>query len=180
MTGGRLEAGSEPLAGAALDALESQRSWWTRAHLFAEVARLTDAPVRESIELDVERIAERCVVLEVDDDDTYAQLDRQEMTSPRIIAAEQFVLGEADRCADWTIEARPDPKLAAKKELRHLLRSIDDGKPIADGNLTLGALLTEWDSKVLAGRDISGSTLMRHRWAWGSCGRNSAAPASAR
>ncbi len=56
---------------------------------------------------------------------------------------------------------------AAKKELRHLLRSIDDGKPIADGNLTLGALLTEWDSKVLAGRDISGSTLMRHRWALG-------------
>lgn len=56
---------------------------------------------------------------------------------------------------------------AAKKELRRLLRSIDDGRPIADGNLTLGALLTEWDSKVLAGRDISGSTLMRHRWALG-------------
>lgn len=56
---------------------------------------------------------------------------------------------------------------AATKELRRLLRSIDDGKPIADGNLTLGALLTEWDSKVLAGRDISGSTLMRHRWALG-------------
>jgi hypothetical protein len=69
---------------------------------------------------------------------------------------------------------------AAKKELRHLLRSIDDGKPIADGNLTLGALLTEWDSKVLAGRDISGSTLMRHRWALGILRADSAAPASAR
>ena len=111
VTGGRLEAGSEQLAVAALDALESQRSWWTRAHLFAEVARLTDAPVREAIELDVERIVERCVVLEVDDDDAYAQLDAQKMTSPRIIAAEQFVLSEADRPADWTIEARPDPKL---------------------------------------------------------------------
>jgi hypothetical protein len=111
VTGGRLGAGSEQLAVAVLDALESQRSWWTRAHLFAEVARLTDAPVRESIELDVERIVERCVLLEVDDDDAYAQLDGQKMTSPRIIAAEQFVLGEADRAADWTIEARPDPKL---------------------------------------------------------------------
>ncbi|MGB9346774.1 MAG: hypothetical protein WCA90_12135 [Ilumatobacteraceae bacterium] len=39
---------------------------------------------------------------------------------------------------------------AAKKELRLLLRSIDDGKPVTDGNLTLGALLTEWDSEVLA------------------------------
>ena len=112
VTGGRLEAGSEPLAVAALDALESQRSWWTRTHLFAEVARLTDAPIRESIELDVERIVgERCVLLEVDNDDTYAQLDGQKMTSPRIIAAEKFVLGEADRAADWTIEARPDPRL---------------------------------------------------------------------
>jgi hypothetical protein len=111
VTGGRLEAGSERLAVAALDALESQRSWWTRAHLFAEVARLTDAPVREAIELDVERIVARCVVLEVDDDDAYAQLDAQKMTSPRIIAAERFVLGEADRAADWTIKARLDPKL---------------------------------------------------------------------
>jgi hypothetical protein len=111
VTGGRLEAGSEQLAVAVLDALESQRSWWTRAHLFAEVARLTDTPVRESIELDVERIVERCVLLEVDDDDAYAQLDAQKMTSPRIVAAERFVLGEADRPGDWTIEARPDPDL---------------------------------------------------------------------
>jgi energy-coupling factor transporter ATP-binding protein EcfA2 len=51
------------------------------------------------------------VLLEVDDDDVYAQVAAQKMTSPRIIAAEQFVLGEAQRPADWTIDARPDPKL---------------------------------------------------------------------
>lgn len=111
VTGGRLQAGSEQLAVAALDALESQRSWWTRAHLFAEVARLSDTPSRESIEMDVESIVGRCELLEVDNDDAYAQLDAQKMTSPRIIAAEQFVLEEARRPADWTIEARPDPKL---------------------------------------------------------------------
>jgi conjugative relaxase-like TrwC/TraI family protein len=111
VTGGRLVAGSDQLAAAVIEALESQRSWWTRAHLFAEVARLSDTAVRESIELDVERIVGRCVVLEADDDDRYAQLDAQKMTSPRIIAAEQFVLGEATRSADWTIAARPDPKL---------------------------------------------------------------------
>ena len=113
VTGGRLEAGSDGLAVAVLDALEGQRSWWTRAHLFAEVSRSTDAPVREAIELDVERIVERCVVLEVDNDPAYAQLDAQKMTSPKIVAAETFVLAEAARPADWTIEATPDPKLGA-------------------------------------------------------------------
>ena len=53
----------------------------------------------------------------------------------------------------------------AKKDLRRLLRSVDDGKPIAAGNLTLANLLTDWEAKVLAVREISGSTLVRHRWA---------------
>ena len=107
LSGGRLEAGSEALSVAALQALETQRSWWTRPHLFAEVARLTDTATREAIEIDVERILVGCVNLETDTDGGYAQLDTTKFTSPRIIAAEQYVLSEASRDANWTIEARP-------------------------------------------------------------------------
>ena len=53
----------------------------------------------------------------------------------------------------------------AKRELRKLMRSVDDGKPIADGNLTVDALTREWETKVLASRDVSPSTKERHRWA---------------
>lgn len=53
----------------------------------------------------------------------------------------------------------------AKRELRNLMRSVDDGKPIADGNLTLDALTREWEAKVLASREVSPSTKERHRWA---------------
>ena len=58
-----------------------------------------------------------------------------------------------------------DTEAAAKRELRKLLKSVDEGRPIADGNLTLGALLDEWETKVLAIKDIKGSTINRHRWA---------------
>lgn len=58
-----------------------------------------------------------------------------------------------------------ETEAAAKRELRKLLKSVDDGRPIADGNLTLGGLLDEWERKVLANKDIKGSTISRHRWA---------------
>lgn len=58
-----------------------------------------------------------------------------------------------------------DNEAAAKRELRKLLKSVDEGRPIADGNLTLGALLDEWEQKVLANKNIKGSTINRHRWA---------------
>lgn len=159
VTGGRLEAGSDALAVAALDALETQRSWWTRAHLFAEVARLTDAPVREAIEVDVERIADRCVLLEADDDAAYAQLDAQKMTSPRIVAAEQFVLGEAQRPAGWMIDARPDPKLGDDQiEAVEVLTSGDAQVatvigPAGAGKTTL--LESVAASYEAAGRDVA-------------------------
>jgi len=38
----------------------------------------------------------------------------------------------------------------AKRELRKLMRSVDDGKPIGDGNLTVDGLTREWEAKVLA------------------------------
>jgi integrase len=53
----------------------------------------------------------------------------------------------------------------ARRELRKLMRSVDDGKPVSDGNLTLGVLMREWDTKVLATRDLAPSTIERHRWA---------------
>lgn len=58
-----------------------------------------------------------------------------------------------------------DTEATAKRELRRLLRTVDDGRPIAAGNLTLGALLDDWEGKVLAGREVSGSTRTLHRWA---------------
>lgn len=53
----------------------------------------------------------------------------------------------------------------AKRELRKLMRSVDDGKPIGDGNLTVDGLTREWEAKVLASREVSPATKERHRWA---------------
>ena len=53
----------------------------------------------------------------------------------------------------------------AKRELPKLMRSVDEGKPVSDGNLTLDALMHEWETKVLTTRHISASTTGRHRWA---------------
>lgn len=111
ITGGRVVAGSAELAVRVIEALETQRSWWTRAHLFAEVARLIDYPVREAIELDVERIVEMCELLEADHDPHYAQLDAVKMTSPRILDAEAYVMNQAATVSKWTIRARCDVKL---------------------------------------------------------------------
>jgi len=53
----------------------------------------------------------------------------------------------------------------AKRSLRQLLKSVDDGRPVADGNLQLGALLDQWEAKVLPNKNIKGSTMGRHKWA---------------
>ena len=159
MNGGRLAAGSEMLGVAALQALETQRSWWTRAHLFAEVARLTDTPTREAIELDVERIVEGCVNLEVDDDDEYAQLDTTKYTSPRIIEAERYVLAEASRDAKWSIEAQPaamlgDDQVAAVEAVTSSTSQVATViGPAGAGKTTL--LQSVADSYAAAGREIA-------------------------
>jgi conjugative relaxase-like TrwC/TraI family protein len=158
ITGGRLVAGSEQLGAAALQSLETQRSWWTRAHLFAEVAKLTDDPTRDSIELDVERIVAGCVNLEADTDTDYAQPDTTKFTSPRIIAAEQFVLGEASRDADWSIDAVLDPILGddqvdaveAVTSARSQVTTVIG--PAGAGKTTL--LQSVAESYKAAGRDI--------------------------
>lgn len=53
----------------------------------------------------------------------------------------------------------------AKRSLRKLLKSVDDGRPVPDGNLQLGALIDQWEAKVLPNRNIKGSTMGRHKWA---------------
>lgn len=103
VNGGRLPAGGAQLTQAVFESLHGQRSWWTRVHLFAEVARLIDTPSVEAIELEVERIADLCVNLEVDTDHEYAQLDRTKFTSHDIIAAERRVLAAANTTAPWAI-----------------------------------------------------------------------------
>ena len=53
----------------------------------------------------------------------------------------------------------------AKRSLRKLLKSVDDGRPVADGNLKLSALIDQWEAKVLPNKNIKGSTMGRHKWA---------------
>ncbi len=158
VTGARLTAGSEELQVAGLQALETQRSWWNRAHLYAEVSRLIDTPSREAIELEVERIVGSCVVLEHDDDPDYAQLDAAKMTSPRIIAAENAVLDDARSAAPFTIPAEPDPILGddqieaveALTEGNHQVTTVIG--PAGAGKTTL--LQSVADSYRAAGREI--------------------------
>jgi integrase len=53
----------------------------------------------------------------------------------------------------------------AKRSLRQLLKSLDDGRPVADGNLQLSTLIDQWEDKVLPNKNIKGSTVGRHKWA---------------
>ena len=101
--GGRIPAGSVQLAEAVLGSLHEQRAWWTRIHVFAEVARLVQDPTVEAIELEVERIIAGCVELEPDRDHEYAQLDKTKFTSTTIKSAEARVLCAAAQPAPWTV-----------------------------------------------------------------------------
>ena len=101
--GGRIPAGSVQLAEAVLGSLHEQRAWWTRIHVFAEVARLVQDPTVEMIELEVERIIAGCVELEPDRDHEYAQLDKTKFTSTTIKTAEARVLTAAVQPAPWKV-----------------------------------------------------------------------------
>ncbi|CAB4558348.1 unannotated protein [freshwater metagenome] len=101
--GGRLPAGSVALTEAVFASLHEQRAWWTRAHVFAEVARLVQAPEREVIEVEVERLLTGCISLEPDDDNTYAQWDATKFTSPTILNAERRVVAAAGQPARWSV-----------------------------------------------------------------------------
>jgi conjugative relaxase-like TrwC/TraI family protein len=102
--GGRMPAGSTQLAEAVMQSLHEQRSWWTRAHVFGEVARLVQDPTVEAIELEVERIIGGCLELEPDRDHEYAQHDKTKFTSTTIKEAEQRVLNAAVQTAPWTVD----------------------------------------------------------------------------
>ncbi len=103
--GRRLTAGSNELGDAVLRSLHEQRSWWTRAHVFAEVARLIESPSRDAIDLETERIVAHCVALEPDRDAAYAQWDASKFTSSTILSAEQRVLQAAEQPATWRVAA---------------------------------------------------------------------------
>ena len=103
--GGRMPAGSTQLAEAVMQSLHEQRSWWTRAHVFAEVARLVQNPTIEVIELEVERIIGGYLELEPDRDHQYAQHDKTKFTSTTIKEAEERVLAAAaEQTAPWMVE----------------------------------------------------------------------------
>ena len=84
-------------------------------------------------------------------------------------------LGEAPT-GRWVAQVRVEGKYrrtfhpteaAAKRALKKLVAAVDSGQGVADGNLTLGDLLSRWEAKVLAGRDIAPRTAETYRWALG-------------
>jgi len=102
--GGRMPAGSPQLAEAVVTSLHEQRAWWTRTHVFSEVARLVEHPTVETIEVEVERIISDCLVLEPDRDHQYAQPDKTKFTSTTIKTAEHRVLTAAIQPAPWKVD----------------------------------------------------------------------------
>jgi conjugative relaxase-like TrwC/TraI family protein len=108
--GGRVPPG-DALAAQVLEALIGQRAWWTRTHVYAEVARRIDTITTEAIELETERIIARCTNLEPDPDDTYRQPDRTKFTAPTILDAESRVLRAAHAPAPFQVAAVPDETL---------------------------------------------------------------------
>ena len=124
--GGRLPAGSRQLTAAVIEALQEQRAWWTRAHVTAEVARLTDTPTADAIERDSEQIVAGCINLEPDDDPDYALTDDTKFTSAAIQAAEQRILAAATVPAAWAIPTVD--KVADRGEDQVLaVRAVTDG-----------------------------------------------------
>lgn len=107
VTGGRIAADDPALIKRAVGALETQRSWWTRVHVYAEVAKLIDDPTPQAIELVVERTMLDCVCLEPDADSAYAIPDATKFTSQRILDAETEVLDAAGSCSSWAIAPHP-------------------------------------------------------------------------
>jgi integrase len=84
-------------------------------------------------------------------------------------------LGEAPT-GRWVAQVRVEGKYrrtfhpteaAAKRALKKLVAAVDSGHGVADGNLTLGDLLSRWEAKVLAGRDLAPRTAETYRWALG-------------
>ena len=74
----------------------------------------------------------------------------------------------------WVAQVRVDGKLRrtmhdsealAKKALRQMMAEVDTGKVVADGNETVGSLLTRWEDKVLPAQTLTITTLDSYAWA---------------
>ena len=110
--GGRLPGGSRALADRVFTELHEQRSWWNRAHVTGEVARLISDPAPDAIELETERIIALCVPLEVDDDHEYSDLAAAKYTSATIQTAERRVLTSAtDERGTFAVDTVRDAQL---------------------------------------------------------------------
>lgn len=53
----------------------------------------------------------------------------------------------------------------ARRALRTLLRSVDDGRAVTHGRITLGELLATWQTKHLQAQQLSPRTIDTYRWA---------------
>ncbi len=107
VTGGRIAVDDPALIERAIGALEIQRSWWTRVHVYAEVAKLIDNPTPEAIESVVEKAMLDCVCLEPDTDYEYAVPDSTVHLTARILDAENEVLEAAGSPSSWAIAPHP-------------------------------------------------------------------------
>jgi len=74
----------------------------------------------------------------------------------------------------WVAQVKADGKFRrtyhpteakARTELRKMLAAVDAGTTISHGNVTVGELLTRWQTKVLPGRDLSVRTIDAYGWA---------------
>lgn len=74
----------------------------------ARVARRIDTITTEAIELETERIIDRCTNLEPGPDNTYRQPDRTKFTAPTILDAESRVLRVANAPSPFQVAALPD------------------------------------------------------------------------
>lgn len=112
-TGGRRPADDMQLRAEVTRALENRQAWWTRVHVYREIATRIDQPTRESIELATEAMMLNFVCLEPDDEPTCAVLDATRFTSQRILDAEHEIIEEGSASSAWTVAPQPDNQLGS-------------------------------------------------------------------
>jgi hypothetical protein len=74
-----------------MDALHGQRSHWTPAHVYGELAQQMADPRPDRLDFATEPVVPRCINLTVDDNHRFAHADLTRFTSQRIVDAERRV-----------------------------------------------------------------------------------------
>lgn len=163
LAGGRVPAGTDHCADLVFARLHEQRAWWTRANIAREVADLITDPTIEAIELETERIAAMCVILEPDDHPDYADHEATRLSSRQILDAERRIAAAASKTATVHVDpisdaALGDDQAAAVDALTRAGQQVQTiVGPAGTGKTTmLRAVAASWSA---AGRDAKVLTL---------------------